>query len=556
MGIPSYFLHIVNNHRNIIKKIYKNNIDNFYLDCNSIIYDAYYNLDKKLYKIEDIENMIMKNVCNKIVNYIEIISPTKKIYIAFDGVAPVAKLAQQRNRRYKNEFQKEYLKSKTNLVNWNTTSITPGTVFMKKLSLYVETFFKKYSLNYSNKNIIISTSDINGEGEHKIFEYIRSLPIYHSNTTTVIYGMDADLFMLSLNHIYISKQLYLYRETPEFIKNIDITLNPNESYLIDITELSNKIIHYFTDKPFVEIDNFSDDVKRNYLCDYIFICFLLGNDFLPHFPAINIRINGIEILMNTYKSLNNNKHNFFLTKIKNNINNKNINNKNNKKNNKNKNIEINWKNVRELIKELSINENKLMCNQDKVRNKISKRIPLKFKNIEDYFISLPLINRTKEKYINPYEEYWEERYYKILFNIDYDESRIKKICINYLEGLEWTLNYYCNKCIDYNWKYMYNYPPLLSDLSKYVPYFDTKLIKDNNNKPLNSMTQLAYVIPYNSLNLLPDKLCKYLKQNYEHFYNSEFDIEWSYCRYFWESHMHLYDINIDELENIIHLIQN
>ena len=537
MGIPSYFVHIVNNHRNIIKKINKINVDNFYLDCNSIIYDEYYKLDNKVTKIEDIENIIIKNVCLKIVYYINLISPKKKIFIAFDGVAPIAKLKQQRNRRYKNEFQKTILKN--NYSKWNTTCITPGTTFMNKLTLYVNTFFNNYGSNFKNINIIISSSDKHGEGEHKIFEYIRSLPKYHSNTTTIIYGMDADLFMLSLNHIYISKQIYLFRETPEFIKNIDSTLNPNESYLIDITELSNKLIYYFSDKPLDIIEKFNDNIKRNYLCDYIFICFLLGNDFLPHFPAINIRINGIELLMNSYKHLNYNKKSF-LTRIDNYDNN---------------NISINWKNVRELIKCLSLNENDSICNLDKIRDKMYNNLKNKisFKNLENTFQSLPLLDRSKEKYINPHEKYWENRYYKVLFNIEHDENRIKEICINYLEGLEWTLNYYCNKCIDYYWKYKYNYPPLLCDLLKYVPYFDIKFIQNNKNKPLNSITQLAYVVPYNSLNLLPDKICKILKENYNYFYNSEFEIEWSFCRYFWESHINLYDINIEKLVDIIKL---
>ena len=64
----------------------------------------------------------------------------------------------------------------------------------------------------------------------------------HKKQVSVIYGLDADLIMLCLNHLRISKQLYLYRETPEFIKTIDKSLKPNENYFLNIQELSNEII--------------------------------------------------------------------------------------------------------------------------------------------------------------------------------------------------------------------------------------------------------------------------------------------------------------------------
>ena len=48
MGIPSYFSHIVKKHRNIFKKVSNDTtkIDNLYLDCNSIIYDAVHEIHK------------------------------------------------------------------------------------------------------------------------------------------------------------------------------------------------------------------------------------------------------------------------------------------------------------------------------------------------------------------------------------------------------------------------------------------------------------------------------------------------------------------------------
>ena len=70
------------------------------MDCNSIIYDCVAELDKTLSYNDSLDNLIT-NVCNKIDQYINIIKPSNNIYIAFDGVAPIAKLEQQRNRRFK-----------------------------------------------------------------------------------------------------------------------------------------------------------------------------------------------------------------------------------------------------------------------------------------------------------------------------------------------------------------------------------------------------------------------------------------------------------------------
>ena len=106
MGIPSYFSYIVKNHPKIIKKLQSNTIqiNNLYLDCNSIIYDAVHNID--FTKLDDTDtNTIIKNVCSKIDEYISLLKPDNCIFIAFDGVAPVAKLEQQRSRRYKSLYQ-------------------------------------------------------------------------------------------------------------------------------------------------------------------------------------------------------------------------------------------------------------------------------------------------------------------------------------------------------------------------------------------------------------------------------------------------------------------
>ena len=108
MGIPFMFSFIVKNYPTIIKKYVKDvlKVDNLYLDCNSIIYDAYSKIEfDKL--TEPIAVSIITRVILKIEDYVSIVQPSKTLIIAFDGVAPVAKLEQQRSRRYKSWYQED-----------------------------------------------------------------------------------------------------------------------------------------------------------------------------------------------------------------------------------------------------------------------------------------------------------------------------------------------------------------------------------------------------------------------------------------------------------------
>ena len=212
MGIPSYFSFIVKNHINTLRKLSSNpiKVDNLYLDCNSIIYEAFYKTDVANITGE-ISNTIITKTINIIKGYIDLLKPTERLMIAFDGVAPVAKLEQQRSRRFKSLYQNSLSRSiyKTTTPDpWNTTAITPGTVFMKMLDEKVTKAFSEPSL-YNVKNIIVSGSNIHGEGEHKIFQYIRDYPTYHNDYNTIIYGLDADLIMLSINHLPITRNIYL-----------------------------------------------------------------------------------------------------------------------------------------------------------------------------------------------------------------------------------------------------------------------------------------------------------------------------------------------------------
>lgn len=536
MGIPSYFSYIVKNHPEIIKKYFMSSfvVSNFYLDCNSIIYDSYSKLEPSVLN-EDAGLQIINSVISKIEEYIQLIHPIHRTIIAFDGVAPLAKLKQQRERRYKSLFQSNainHISEKTETYVWDKTAITPGTIFMRELNTRIREHFSE------NKQVIFSGSDEAGEGEHKIFQYIRDNPDYHTTEfNTFIYGLDSDLIMLAINHLKFCPNIYLFRETPHFIQSISSELEPNENYVLDIPELSKNISYYMTTE--------KSDMTINRTNDYILLCFLLGNDFLPHFPAINIRNGGIDKLLLAYKT-NIGDRNLLLT---------------------DGNI-IYWPNFKKLIQYLSDLEEKYFIDEHGSRNKMEnghkyllriindeneteeKHIEAKIKEFNSY----PLYHRKSEKYINPYKPGWQNRYYKSLFTNDELPFYNKRdIAINYLEGLEWTLKYYTSGQIDWTWKYKYNYPPLLEDLFKFIPNRPTTFINNINRCNMPEIVQLCYVLPKNCMHLLPLKLSEILLNEFPEWYidmNINY-FEWSYCRYFWESHLIYSELNIEKFVKII-----
>ena len=551
MGIPYYFSYLIKNHSLIISKLQflNNNIANLFLDCNSLIYDS---LDYKKFQTKDqFESYIIENVIVKIETIIKTINPSETIYIAFDGVPPFAKINQQKNRRYKSAYQSNLFK---NEVLWDSCAITPGTLFMEHLNNALTSHFKKAKFfNSSNKNkplnVILSLSDEAGEGEHKLFEYIRQSNTI-ANENSVIYGMDADLIMLSLNHLKYTRHIYLYRETPVFISSLDKSLNENEKYIINInllgtiiySEITNDIIMNSDTPEWLREAQFTMDISfnkthnagfYNKIEDYIFICFMLGNDFLPHFPALNIRLNGFTILLECYKKLFG-LNDFLIT-----------------------NNTINWHNFKKYIKASAEHEEKFIKEVYTIREKQGHKFypETNEEEIAFKFTCTPSWERNIETFINPYEEDWVHRYYYSLLSInstksDYNKN-IETLCTNYLQTLQWVYNYYSSTCKNWTLYYKYNYPPLLSDLYSYIPYFNSEFVIVENNDILNDKLLLCHVLPKKSLGLLPAKIHNYLLNNYEYLYKEDYSIVYAFCKYFYEGHVIFPEFNIDKFNNSI-----
>jgi 5'-3' exonuclease len=517
MGIPAYFSYIIKNHAHILKNLVfvQANVSfaNLYMDCNSIIYDVYRELLTLNFNHPDptFDDIIDKTI-TAIRTLVGLIRPSDVVYIAFDGVAPAAKMKQQRQRRYKTYYMSEsgtQSTVSTTPKQFNTTMITPGTRFMQHLSTRLREEFVSPT---TGPTYIVSSSDEPGEGEHKMVHHMRENP--NPSQHTAIYGLDSDLIMLAINHRYLFKNVYIFREAQEFfISRIPIKFtHPKEPYFMDIHALMGSIGYSITGS------HPSDPTTRTpmqVVYDYVFMCFFIGNDFLPHFPMVNIRTHGIQVLLDTYNQLPT-KHRKLVNMAEG-----------------GQQTGINWSGVHRFVELLAKNEHELFTQEYSHRDKQSRRFyPETTPNEkEEALMNAPGQFRGEEMYISPHIPGWESRYYKALFHTkNPTHTFIREICINYLEGLEWVFDYYTRGCTDWGWKYKYDYGPLFRDLYKYTPNIGTQFIHQHRG-PVSMNEQLMYVLPR------PQLVAEGIVESSGASDIPDIRYQWAFCKYLWEAHL-------------------
>jgi len=245
----------------------------------------------------------------------QIVKPKVSVYMAIDGVAPRAKLNQQRSRRFRSA--KDMQEATKDMPNpepgeektqvFDSNCITPGTEFLASVSECIKYFIRKKIKEdplWHNLKVVFSGHDVPGEGEHKIMQHIRDMkaqPHYQANTRHCIYGQDADLIMLGLvthePHFTILREVIDFnfaRNNKNALKAVKKFTKESDFQLLHLSVLREYLrMDFCHEQPSVDLEHVIDD--------FVFMTFLVGNDFLPHMPALDIGDGAFDLLFKLYK---------------------------------------------------------------------------------------------------------------------------------------------------------------------------------------------------------------------------------------------------------------
>jgi 5'-3' exoribonuclease 2 len=543
MGVPGFFLWLWKTYKakNFVFTKAKipddediSNIDYFLLDMNCMIHPICFetlkeeNLSGKdaFANIIKLENKMMNNVIQYLEKVILLANSKKGVYLAIDGVAPVAKMKQQRMRRFKSIKDKELFDNirrkhkKPIPFFWSNSAITPGTQFMKRLTEKIN----EWAVNYSKTNsidIIFSPSSIPAEGEHKLLQFIRN---QKQAFNYVVYGLDADLIFLMLSTKLDS--IYLMREG----NNMD-NKKSEEMNFVSIKKMKECII----DSVKKLLENITLALDNNRIIDdFIFICYLMGNDFLPHIPALDIYENAIDTLLENYVENVLMEGNYIIDrKDPDYINDSTF-----------YNFMLRLASTEEqtIVESYGKKKYKKVCpSTDPFDIEMHKIENMQFRVNDD--IKLGEGNMIE----------WRFRHYNHHYHVDEDEldEFTKNMVYHYNVGLKWVTMYYFDKCPSWDWYYIYDHAPFLNDMVK--EKFNFKSIEFKLGNPVTPFEQLLIVLPKESAFLLPLELRKIMlnpNSSAAHLYPDNFELDMIGKKKYWMCHPILPNLEINLIKKM------
>lgn len=447
-----------------------------------------------------------EDICKTITELVEVVKPQKNIVLCIDGVAPLSKQNQQRQRRYRSIVEDKDKPKKTTQT-FDPRSITPGTKWMDYLSKYIDWFVKKKMSEddeWRKCKVYFSNEKVPGEGEHKLINWIRKFGTREE--TYCINALDADLVMLSLGTQ--KENFYLLREEL-YDKSYDF------SYVNVGTGLRREICK--------NLLFWDGSIENQIVNDFILILFLCGNDFLPNIPSIQLADKGLNTIIETYKQ-SCKLHGHLVDERG----------------------KIRTNSFANFFQMLAVSEKSLL------EEKWSKRTE---------YLPDPLLEaHMKENGQLSFDSYKQDFYSKKgVDNID-------KACEEYLKGCSWVLRYYLFGVDNWAYMYPYNYSPFATDIATFLEnkkdFFSSSTFQKfdrKENAPVSPFLQLLCVIPPQSSFLLPKPLNEILhtkKEKVKVFFPSDFHINYDGKKKAWEGVVELPPVDVsmlkEEMDAVVH----
>lgn len=485
MGVPRLFPYIVKHFgREALKHFregeYSIAVDNFYFDANALLHatcqDIFnYGPNKKV--VDDFACLSYEEKrlrCFKV--YFEdikfltsIVVPQKVIYIANDGPAPLAKQAQQRQRRFASAFERNMIKS----TDFDSNQLTPGTLFMFELTKFMHTEIRKELNNplspWFGLKVYFSSTTVPGEGEHKCLDHIRANKNANEESHC-IFGPDGDLIMLTLSaHV---PKIYLFREDQ---------YNKGFYDILDMGIVRRRLVDIMQQSPGVSSRKRTlNDVSN----DFIIAGFFVGNDFLPKIQMFMYLEDGLELMIRTYANISYGGTKCVLSK----------------------NGIIDHQGFTRFVQELARREHNYILDQATPKpDKQGKFLDQKFdnltllKHVEENGTSSGALDMTG----------FRKDYYAKAGVDANDEEQVKKICIDYLRAIAWVFEYYIDSLPNWRDFYAWHYAPLMVDLARVMNEISSNeeiysIYKFKMDVPPRPFVQLLSVLPPASATLLPE----------------------------------------------------
>uniref|UniRef100_A0A8C9TEV6 5'-3' exoribonuclease n=1 Tax=Scleropages formosus TaxID=113540 RepID=A0A8C9TEV6_SCLFO len=549
--------------------------DNLYLDMNGIIHPCTHPEDKPAPKNEDEMMVAIFEYIDRLFN---IVRPRRVLYMAIDGVAPRAKMNQQRSRRFRAskegvELQEEKKKVREEIYQrggylppdeikerFDSNCITPGTEFMDNLAKCLRYYIAERLSNdpgWRNLTVVLSDASVPGEGEHKIMDFIRrqrAQPNHDPNTHHCLCGADADLIMLGLathepNFTIIREEFKPNKPRPcalcgqmgHEIKDCQglarekqgehdqfadsVPVSEQEFIFIRLSVLREYLERELTMASLPFPFNFERSVD-----DWVFMCFFVGNDFLPHLPSLEIREGAIDRLVAIYKDVVH-KTGGYLTE----------------------NGFVHLERVEMIMQAVGVAEDNIFKKRKEDDEAFKRRMKEKKKRLKVICLSHQrevtsgmfdtdtlnygaASNHIILVYFSKlWEDGWKQRYYKTKFDVDAsDETFRRKVVKSYVEGLCWVLRYYYQGCASWKWYFPFHYAPFASDFKDIKGMF---MEFETGTKPFKPLEQLMGVFPAASGNFLPTTwraLMTNPDSSIIDFYPEDFAIDLNGKKYAWQ----------------------